>query len=181
MQISQKAIYAAANPAESIHRATRQELPSLFGTWSGRSAVNIRLYTNAGMLDQSVSSTNNARTDGQATIRIRPDGTYAMHSDSTFSMCRVVRDHDGNLFLYGDPQRRNVRLEAAHFVERVEPLSPSAACTAGTTVQAPAIQFELERIATAAGPQLNLTRIEHEAGDSPNATHQMQLVLQTEK
>jgi hypothetical protein len=180
-KLHQKAVYAAANTTESLDKTTRQALPSLVGTWSGESAFRVRMYRNAGTLDQSVSSTNSGRTDGQATLRIRPDGTYTMHSDSTFSACHVVRDHDGTLVLYGDPQHRNVRLEAEHFIERVEQLNPSAPCKAGTTVKAPVIQFEMERIATTAGPQLNLTRLEHEAGDSPNTTHQMQLVLQAEK
>jgi hypothetical protein len=114
--------------------------------------------------------------EGPATLRIRPDGTYTMHSDWTFSGCRVTRDHDGKVSLIGAPRPHAMRLEAVHFVEHVEQKKSWVSCKVGTSTRAPSMQFGL--VWSSTGPMTSLQLTRHEDSDSPNTTHHVSLVRQ---
>jgi hypothetical protein len=118
--------------------------------------------------------------EGPATLRIRPDGTYTMHSDWEFSGCRIIRDHDGTLALVGSPKPQGVRLLPAHFVEHAEKTkSWVSSCKEGTRTQAPAMQFGL--IWSGNGPTASLIMTRHEDGDSQNTRHEMTFARQAGK
>jgi hypothetical protein len=154
---------------ERIATMTKALLSRLAGTYSGRSKATIRRYSNGGAMNQSIDSLATEMDEGPATLRIRADGTYTMHSDWTFSGCRVVRDHDGKVSLIGDPEPQSIRLQAAHFVEH-------SSCKEGTNTKAPSMQYGLVWSGTGPAKSLPLTR--HEDGDSPNTRHDMILERQ---